>query len=116
NGAATGIATYTGTAPQHIREDFGTTRFDANLGRNDTFTSAYTVDDSFASTPSANPYSYVSENLREQVLSLQEQHVFSSNLINVARAGLSRSSFYFFGYVPGAQQALTPSVRPGVPT
>jgi len=116
NGAVSGIALYTGTAPQHIREDFGTTRFDANPGVNDTFTSTYTIDDSFASSPSANPYSYVSENLREQVLSLQEQHVFSARLINVARVGFSRSSFYFLGYVPTAQQALAPSVRPGVPT
>jgi hypothetical protein len=115
-GFATGIARYTGTAPQHIREDFGTTRLDYNIGAKDTFYSAYTVDDSYASTPSANPYSYVQENLREQVLSGQEQHVFSSRLLNVARVGLSRSTFYFYGYVPAAQQALAPSVRPGIPT
>ena len=112
----TGIAKYIGTAPQHIREDFGTTRFDYTIGGADTFNSIYTIDDSYASSPSADPYSYVNENLREQVLSFQEQHVFSPRLVNVARAGLSRSTFYFFGYVPAAQQALTPSVRPGVPT
>jgi hypothetical protein len=115
NGAATGIAEYIGTAPQHIREDFGTTRFDQNLGAKDTFNATYTVDDSTASTPSADPYSYVSETLREQVLSAQEQHIFS-HVVNVARLGYSRSSFYFYGYVPAAQQALTPSARPGVPT
>jgi hypothetical protein len=116
NGAASGIAIYTGTAPQHIREDFGTTRFDENFGVNDLFNAIYTVDDSTASTPSADPYSYVSERLREQVLSAQEQHIVSSHLLNIARVGLSRSTFYFYGYVPAAQQALTPSVRPGVPT
>jgi hypothetical protein len=116
NGANTGIAEYIGTAPQHIREDFGTSRFDYTIGGADTFNTIYTIDDSYASSPSADPYSYVNENLREQVLSLQEQHVFSPRLVNVARAGLSRSTFYFFGYVPPAQQALTPSVRPGVPT
>ena len=112
----TGIAKYIGTAPQHIREDFGTSRFDYNIDAADTFNAIYTIDDSYASSPSSDPYSYVNENLREQVLSIQEQHVFSPNLINVARAGVSRSSFYFFGYVPAAQQALAPSVRPGVPT
>jgi len=112
----TGIAKYFGTAPQHIREDFGTARFDQNIGANDLFNAVYTVDDSYASTPSADPYSYVNESLREQVLSAQEQHIFSSNLLNIARVGLSRSTFYFYGYVPAAQQALTPSVRPGVPT
>jgi hypothetical protein len=112
----TGIAKYIGTAPQHIREDFGTTRFDYTIGGADTFNTIFTIDDSYASSPSANPYSYVNENLREQVLSFQEQHVFSPRLINVARAGLSRSAFYFYGYVPPAQQALAPSVRSGVPT
>ena len=112
----TGIASIPGTAPQHIREDFGTTRFDYNIGVNDTFNTIYTVDDSYATSPSANPYSYVNESLREQVLSAQEQHVFSPRLVNVARFGLSRSTFYFYGYVPAAEQALAPSVRTGVPT
>jgi hypothetical protein len=116
NGAATGIATYTGTAPQRIRENFGTTRLDYNPTAKDSFYSAYTIDDSNASTPSADPYSYVSERLREQVLSGQEQHIFSPNFLNIARVGFSRSNFYFYGYVPAAQQALAPSVRPGVPT
>jgi hypothetical protein len=116
NGVNTGIAEYIGTAPQHIREDFGTTRFDANLAANDTFNSVYTIDDSDAVSPSTDPYSYVDETLREQVLSAEEHHIFSPNLINVARFGFSRASFYFNGYVPAAEQALTPSVRPGVPT
>jgi hypothetical protein len=116
NGASTGIAQWIGSAPQHVREDFGTTRFDANLSNNDTFNSIYTIDDSDAVSPSANPYSYVEENLREQVFSAEEHHVFSPNFINVARFGFSRASYYFNGYVPAEQQALTPSVRPGVPT
>jgi hypothetical protein len=116
NGVNTGIAKYIGTAPQKIREDFGTTRFDANLAANDTFNSVYTIDDSTAVSPSADPYSYVNESLREQVLSAEEHHIFSPNLINVARAGFSRASFYFNGYVPAAEQALAPSVRAGVPT
>jgi hypothetical protein len=116
NGANTGIATYTGSAPQHVREDFGTTRFDYNIATSDTFNAVYTVDDSTASSPSANPYSTVNESLREQVLSGQEQHIFSSSFVNIARVGVSRSSFTFFGEVPAAQQALTPSIRAGVPT
>jgi hypothetical protein len=115
NGASTGIAEYIGTAPQDIREDFGTTRFDQNLGQKDTLNVIYTVDDSTASTPSANPFSYVNESLREQVISAQEQHVFH-RVVNVSRIGYSRSSFYFDGYVPATQQTLKPSVRPGVPT
>jgi hypothetical protein len=116
NGASTGIAEYIGTAPQHIREDFGTTRFDANPSAADTFNAIYTVDDSTASSPSSNPYSYVSERLREQVFSGQEQHIVNSHLLNIGRVGFSRADFYFYGYVPTAQQALAPSVRPGIPT
>ena len=115
NGASSGISEYIGTAPQHIREDFGTTRFDQNVGAKDTFNAIYTVDDSTASTPSSNPYSYVNERLREQVLSTQEQHIFS-HIVNIARFGYSRSSFYFYGYVPPEQQAIAPSIRTGVPT
>jgi hypothetical protein len=115
NGAASGIATYTGTAPQHIREDFGTARLDDTLSQQDNLSAIYTVDDSIASTPSANPYSYVNESLREQVASAQEQHIYAHG-VNVARVGLSRSSFYFYGYVPAAEQALAPSVRTGAPT
>jgi len=116
NGASTGIAEWIGTAPQHIREDFGTTRFDANISNVDTFNSVYTIDDSNAVSPSADPYSYDQENLREQVLSAEEHHIFSPNFINVARFGFSRASYFFKGYVPAAEQALTPSVRAGVPT
>ena len=35
NGVATGIAEWIGTAPQNIREDFGTTRFDQSLTAKD---------------------------------------------------------------------------------
>lgn len=115
NGASTGIAQWIGTAPQHVREDFGTTRADLNLSPQDNAFAVYTVDDSWANSPSANPYSYVTENLREQVLSAQEQHIFA-RVVNVARLGFSRAAFRFDGYVPAAQQALAPSVRAGAPS
>jgi hypothetical protein len=85
---------------QSIREDFGTTRFDYNLSQKDTLFGVYTVDDSFANTPSANPLSSVIESLREQVVSAQEQHVFSPRLLNTARVGFSRGSYFFTGTTP----------------
>ncbi len=51
-----GIAEAFSSPPQHIREDFGTSRIDANLSANDLLFGVYTVDDSDATTPSANPY------------------------------------------------------------
>jgi len=100
NGTASGIAEAFANPPQHVREDFGTTRIDANLGPNDPLFGVYTVDDSDANTPSQNPYSTIYERLREQVLSVQEQHVFSPNLLNTLRVGYSRASFDFTGQVP----------------
>jgi hypothetical protein len=100
NGTPSGIAEAFANPPQHIREDFGTTRIDTNLTANDLLFGVYTVDDSDANTPSQNPYSTIFERLREQVLSAQEQHVFSPNLLNTFRFGYSRAAFDFTGEVP----------------
>jgi hypothetical protein len=95
-----GIAQSFSHPMQHIREDFGTTRFDDNLSNKDLLFGVYTVDDSTANTPSQNPLSFVDMSLREQVASVQEQHAFSSALLNTARFGYSRASFFFTGYSP----------------
>ncbi len=95
-----GIAEAFSHPPQHIREDFGTTRFDDNLGSKDLLFAVYTADDSSANTPSQNPLSLINESLREQVASIQEQHVFTQALLNTARFGYSRASFFFTGYSP----------------
>ena len=100
NGNPSGIAEAFSHPPQHIYEDFGTTRFDWNLGSRDLLFAVYTVDASSANTPSANPLSLVNESLREQVSSIQEQHVFSPSLLNTARFGYSRASYAFYGSVP----------------
>ena len=116
NGKSTGIAEAFSSPTQHIREDFGTTRLDANLTANDLFFGVYTVDDSTADTPTQNPYSLIDESLREQVLSLQEQHVFSPRLLNTVRFGFSRASFYFASSLPADIQAITSTFVPGKPT
>jgi hypothetical protein len=96
-----GIAEAFSNPPQHVREDFGTTRIDSNLSQKDLLFAAYTVDDSDATTPSANPYASIYERLREQVLSAQEQHVVSPSLLNTLRVGFSRGAFYFNSLVAG---------------
>ncbi len=83
-----------------IGEVFGPTVFEYNPSQNDSLFGVYTVDDSFANTPSANPLSSVLEGLREQVVSVQEQHVFSPTFLNTARAGYSRGSYFFTGETP----------------
>ena len=95
-----GIAEAFSHPEQHIREDFGTTRFDANLNSRDQIVAVYTIDDSDANTPTQNPLSLVAESLREQVASVQEQHVFSPALLNTARFGFSRGGYVFNGTTP----------------
>ncbi len=95
-----GIAEAFSNPLQKIREDFGTARSDYNISDKDLLFGVYTVDDSDANTPNSNPLSYVSEALREQVASIQEQHVFSAALLNTARFGYSRASYFFTGTTP----------------
>ncbi|HEX3985732.1 MAG TPA: carboxypeptidase-like regulatory domain-containing protein [Acidobacteriaceae bacterium] len=95
-----GIAEAFSHPEQCIREDFGTTRLDFNPRTNDQLFAVDTVDDSAAGTPTQNPLSRVDEGLREQVVSVQEQHVFSPTLLNVARFGYSRAAYDFTGSTP----------------
>lgn len=85
---------------QTIREDFGNARLDHAFSDKDSLSAVYTIDDSADDTPTANPLSRVYETLREQVLSLQETHVFSPRALNTARVGFSRGAYYFTGSTP----------------
>ena len=115
SGHLTGIAEAFSSPTQHIREDFGTTRFDANLSSRDLLFGVFTVDDSTANTPTQNPLSLIDESLREQVTSVQEQHVFTAHLLNTARLGFSRASFYFLGQVPSSLASAVPGFVSGKP-
>lgn len=115
NGNPTGIALAYSNPMQHIREDFGTTRFDYNISPSDLFFAVYTVDDSIADTPTQNPLASIDEDLRAQVASLQEQHVFSPRLLNTARFGFSRASFYFLGSSSPLNGAQVPGWVAGKP-
>ena len=82
---------------QTVREDFGTVRVDQTFSDKDSFFGVYTIDDSGDNTPTANPLSSVIETLREQVASVQEQHVFSPAILNTVRVGYSRAGYFFTG-------------------
>jgi hypothetical protein len=90
-----GIAESFSHPQQKIREDFGTTRLDQILSKNDSLATTYLIDDSDDTTPTANPNSVDTESLREQVLSSRETHVFSPNLVNLATIGYSRAHYFF---------------------
>ena len=74
-----GIAEVFGSALQTIREDFGTARLDHIFSAKDSLAGIYTIDDGgdVTATP-LDPYSTDILTLREQVLSLEETHVFSA--------------------------------------
>ena len=105
-----GIAEAFNSPLQTIRDDFGTTRLDHIFSGKDTLGVVYTVDDSADVTPtSTNLFSTDLESLREQVLSIQETHVFSPTLLNTARFGYSRASYFYTGEpTPGSPAANLP--------
>ncbi|MGA7791542.1 MAG: carboxypeptidase regulatory-like domain-containing protein [Candidatus Acidiferrales bacterium] len=94
-----GTAKATYNPNEHIREDFGTLRADYNVGKNDTLSSAYTIDDGTSLIPLADPVFASFTPLRMQVLNLTETHVFSPAILNTATVGFSRASFAL-GSVP----------------
>jgi hypothetical protein len=112
-----GIAEVFSSPLQTIREDFGTARLDHTFSPNDLFSAIYTIDDGSDFTPTtANPYSTDILTLREQVLSLEETHIFSPSLLNLARVGYSRAGYFFTGEpTPGTPAANVPGFLAGRP-
>ncbi len=114
NGNPSGIAELFASPLQTIREDFGTARVDHVFSAKDTLGAVYTIDDGADVTATAaDPYSTDLARLREQVLSLEDTHVFSPAFVNTARLGFSRAAYFFLGEpTPGTPAAgLTSFVR-----
>src|SRR4029077_20266429 len=100
---------------QTIREDFGTLRVDQTFSPSDSLAAIYTIDDGgdVTATP-ANPYSTDILNLREQVLSVEETHIFTPSVLNTARFGFSRAGYFFTGEpTPGTPAASVPGFLSG---
>ena len=102
---------------QTIRDYFGTMRVDQVFSEHDQLNAVYTTDYSADFTPtSTNAYSTAVDNLREQVASIEETHIFSSNLLNTFRAGYSRAGYFFTGEpTPGTPAASLPGFLEGAP-
>ena len=114
---ADGIQQYFSSPLQGIREDFGTARLDHNFSARDFASAVYTIDDSYSNTATVfDPFSTDLVTLREQVFSLQEDHDFSSNIVNTARFGYSRAGYFFTGApTPGTSAASGPGFLGGLP-
>jgi len=112
-----GISEVFSSPRQTAREDFGTSRLDHIFSHQDSLAGIYTVDDSddFTATP-LDPFSADIVALREQVVSLEETHLFSSALLNSARVGFSRAGYFFTGEpTPGTPAASVPGFLLGRP-
>ena len=112
-----GIAEVFSSPLQTIREDFGTVRVDHTFSPKNSLSAIYTVDDGgdVTATP-VNPFSADILNLREQVVSLEETHVFSPTFLNTARLGFSRAGYFFTGEpTPGTPAASVPGFLAGLP-
>jgi len=112
-----GIAEALNNPLQTIRDDFGTVRLDQIFSPKDAMSANYTIDDSSDFTPtSTNAYSTDILTLREQAASLDETHVFSPAMTNVARFGFSRAKYFFTGEpTPGSPAASLPGILAGDP-
>src|SRR5712664_2627928 len=116
-GQTFGISQIFSSPLQSIREDFGTTRLDHIFSQRDSLAAIYTIDDGSDVTATlANPYSSDLLTLREQVLSLEETHIFSPGILNTARFGFSRAGYFFTGEpTPGTPAAGVPGFLIGHP-
>jgi hypothetical protein len=112
-----GISQVFSSPLQTIREDFGTTRLDHIISEKDSLAGIYTIDEGGdVTTTPLNPYSSDILTLREQVLSLEETHVFSPKFLNTARFGFSRAGYFFTGEpTPGTPAASVPGFLLGHP-
>ncbi len=95
-----GIAEAFSHPQQKIREDFGTTRFDYNIAAQRLAVRRVHGGRQQREYALGESAELINESLREQVASIQEQHVFTPSLLNTARFGYSRASFFFTGYSP----------------
>ena len=77
--------------PQSAREDFGLVRFDYMMSGKDSFSANYTIDNGFRSVPQVDPIFLQLSDIHAQTVSLQETHIFSSRVVNVATLGYTRA-------------------------
>jgi len=99
NGLATGTAESRSNPARSTQEDFGLGRFDYNVSSADTVSANYTADKGLRASPQADPIFLTHANQDLYSLGVQETHIFSPTVLNVALFGASRA---------GADSVATP--------
>jgi len=86
-------------AQQVVNENFVTTRVDHKFSEKDSLFGTYLYDDAKYNSPDAFDDSLVGSETKRQLIVLEETHVFTPNLVNSVRAGISRSAVANFSGV-----------------
>jgi hypothetical protein len=90
-GAPSGLASNFANPLQKIREDFGLARIDYVASTSDSFSASLLEDNGENDLPAADPLFSGVYHLTSRVFSLQETHIFSPTLLNVATFGFGSS-------------------------
>ncbi|PYU28603.1 MAG: TonB-dependent receptor [Acidobacteria bacterium] len=114
----TGTAQSLGNPLRSVREDFGLVRFDSTISSKDSFSANFNGDDGRRGAPPADPVFATLTTQRAYLASLQETHIFSSTVVNVATLGFSRAwgtqvNVPAPGYTIPANLIFLPGTNPG---
>src|SRR5665213_1468786 len=102
--------TFSGSQPTGV--NFGQMRVDHNFSNSDTLFARYTVDQALSNQPEKFPTVQDTLTSLSQYITLSENHIFSTSVINTFRASYSRT-----GFVSSSLSTLTsPSLVRGQPT
>src|SRR6266705_1252147 len=118
SGLPTGTAQSVGQPLRSVREDFGLLRFDATLSGKDSFSANFNGDDGRRGAPPADTVFTTLTTQRSYLASLQETHIFSNTIVNVATLGFSRAwgtqvNVPAPGYSIPANLIFLPGTNPG---
>ena len=91
NGLPSGSAYAYSNPKRKVREDFGLLRFDYTHSDKDSFFVNLTGDDGYRVAPSLDPVFVERTRQRAYAFGLQETHIFSGNIVNLATLGFSRA-------------------------
>ena len=114
----TGTAQAISNPLRSVREDFGLLRFDTTISSKDSFSANFNGDDGRRGAPPADPVFTTLSTQRAYLASLQETHIFSSTIVNVATLGFSRAwgtqvNVPAPGYTIPASLIFLPGTNPG---
>ncbi len=105
-------------AKQVTHEDFATTRIDHRLGAADSLFGTYVFDRADVANPDAYNFKNVGNSSRRHTVALEESHIFSSALVNTARAGYNRNVVDAFSTISAINPAASDTAfgfNPGLP-